>query len=125
MTDHPLRVLVVDDEKNIADSLAQIFRSQGFDSRAAYDGSAALTAAQTFSPEVLITDVVMPGLSGWEVALEYSRLLPTCRVILFSGHSEMHGFEEPVSMGDFEVYTKPVPPRVFISRLNAESELLQ
>jgi DNA-binding response OmpR family regulator len=124
MTDHPLRVLVVDDERNIADTLAQIFQLQGFDSRAAYDGSAALIAAQTFAPEVLITDVVMPGMSGWDVAMEYARLLPTCRVILFSGYVEMNGSADAENIGNVEVYTKPVPPRVFISRLRAESELL-
>jgi DNA-binding response OmpR family regulator len=124
MSDHPLRVLVVDDERNIADTLSQILQAQGFDSRAAYDGSAALIAAQTFAPEVLITDVVMPGLSGWDVAMEYSRLLPDCRVILFSGDAEMDECPEQEIASDFEVYTKPVPPRVFISRLKAESELL-
>lgn len=124
--DHPLRVLVVDDERNIADSLAQIFRLRGFDSRAAYDGDAAVAAARTFGPDVLITDVVMPGLNGWQVAREYSHLLPGCRVILFSGQAEIL---DPHEMGsgehDFEVYTKPVSPGIFLTRLNAESELLR
>ena len=122
--DHPLRVLVVDDEKNIADTLNQIFRAQGFDSRVAYDGSAALAEARTFAPEVLITDVLMPGMSGWDVALAYSKLLPECRVILFSGQNEMDEGDDGVHHSDYEVYTKPVPPPVFISRLRAESELL-
>lgn len=127
MSDHPLRVLVVDDERTIADSLAQIFRSEGFDSHAVYDGDSAVTEASTFVPNVVITDIVMPGLNGWEVALAYSRLLPACRLILFSGHAEILGLPDRAGDASFryEVYTKPVHPKVFLGRLQIEQELLR
>jgi len=126
MADHPLRVLVVDDEKLIADSLAQIFRTRGFDSRAAYNGRSAVEAACTFVPDVLITDVVMPGMSGWDVALEYSHVLPACRVILFSGQADTADLRDQAGAlaFEYEVYTKPVPPQIFINRLQIEAELL-
>ncbi len=126
MSNHPLRVLVVDDEQNIADTLAQIFRMEGYESFAAYNGTAALEAAATFVPDVLIADVVMPGMTGWEVAKRYAVLLPSCRVILFSGHADITAVEEKIGSlaARCDVYTKPVSPRVFLDRLRAEAELL-
>ena len=125
MSSHPLRVLVVDDERIIADTLTEIFRSQGFDCRAAYDGTAALTAAMNFVPDVLITDIVMPGMDGWEVAERYASLLPACRVILFSGHADPSELEERADRmpQSCEVYPKPISPQIFIERLQMESRM--
>lgn len=127
VSSHKLRVLVVDDERMIADTLVQIFASQGFESRAAYDGFEALAQAVSFAPDVLITDIVMPGIDGWQLAEQYGRLLPACRVMLFSGHADLIDLEERADLMDraCEVYTKPVSPRVFLDRLQIESQLLR
>jgi CheY-like chemotaxis protein len=67
--DRPLRVLVVDDVKDIADSQAMLLGLWGgFEVRVAYHGPAALEAARTWRPDVVLLDISMPGMSGYEVA---------------------------------------------------------
>jgi CheY-like chemotaxis protein len=62
------RILVVDDNKDAAKSLAMVLRLDGHEVRTAHNGSAALTIAETESPEVIFLDIGMPGLDGYEVA---------------------------------------------------------
>lgn len=73
-----LRVLVVDDNRDSADSLALLLGSYGHEARAAYDGTSALQLAQSFRPEVVLQDVGMPGMDGYEVARKL-RGLPETR----------------------------------------------
>jgi signal transduction histidine kinase len=63
-----LRILVVDDNRESADTLSLLLQLVGHEVRVAYDGSAALAAARTFQPQVLLQDIQMPGMSGFEVA---------------------------------------------------------
>jgi DNA-binding NtrC family response regulator len=76
---------IVDDENVIASTLELILSSQGFDARYFVDPVDALNAAQFVSPDLLITDVVMPKMSGIELAIEIRRLCPNCKVLLSSG----------------------------------------
>jgi DNA-binding response OmpR family regulator len=64
----PLRVLVADDERDTADSLFRILYHEGHEVRAAYDGAEALQMAREFHPDVVILDIGMPQLSGYDVA---------------------------------------------------------
>jgi CheY-like chemotaxis protein len=84
----PRRVLIVDDERLIADTLALILTRHGFETTAVYSGEAAVEAAATVQPDVVITDVIMDGMNGIEVATRLCALHPGCRVILFSGQLE-------------------------------------
>ena len=79
-----LRILIVDDEEIIADSLANILKDKGFAPTAAYNGEHALELATTVEPDVVLSDVVMPGISGVELALRLIGLFPSCRVVLYS-----------------------------------------
>jgi len=63
-----LRILVVDDDKNAADSLCFLLKVWGFDARVAYNGEEALTAAQAYSPDCLLSDIEMPGIDGYRLA---------------------------------------------------------
>ncbi|HTC58256.1 MAG TPA: response regulator [Candidatus Sulfotelmatobacter sp.] len=113
------RVLVVDDENIIADSLALILKRSGFEAEAVYSGEMAIETARDLRPDVLICDVILRGITGVEAAIHIARILPTCRVILFSGqagtsdllqraHSEGH---------KFEMIPKPVHPQVLLTLL--------
>jgi PAS domain S-box-containing protein len=63
-----LRILVVDDERAMADTLAELLEDDGHETRAVYDGQAALVEARTFDPEVVLLDIGLPDLEGYEVA---------------------------------------------------------
>jgi CheY-like chemotaxis protein len=63
-------VLVVDDNKDLADNLCMLVRLWGFECRAAYEGAAGLQAACDFQPDCLLLDIAMPGLDGYMLARE-------------------------------------------------------
>ena len=104
--------LVVDDEKVIADTLVAILNSFGFAATAAYDGQSALEQAGLVPPAVVITDVVMQGMSGIELAIALKKVLPECRTILFSGQAATVDLLAEARMcgHDFSVLTKPIHP---------------
>src|ERR1700734_3096533 len=80
-------VLVVDDESAIADTVAEILSRSGYAARTAYDAEEALETALMTPPEMLITDVVLPGMSGIELAIKMRRMFPDCKTLLFSGQA--------------------------------------
>jgi CheY-like chemotaxis protein len=67
-TGHPLRVLIVDDNRDTAMGLSLLMRVLGHESRMAYDGLSAVEAAKQYRPNVVLLDIGLPGLTGYEVA---------------------------------------------------------
>ena len=112
--------LVVDDEHVIADTLVAILRGQGFLPFAAYDGETALELSREILPELLISDVMMPGMNGVELAIELTRELPDCRVLLFSGTAATVGVLKAAheSGHDFTVLPKPVHPTDLLAHIS-------
>ena len=68
MTGSDVHVLVVDDNRDAADSLCMLLRHWGYDCRAAYDGAAGLQAACDYRPNCMLLDIAMPGLDGYTLA---------------------------------------------------------
>ncbi len=81
------KVLVVDDERVIADTLAMILNQSGFEARAVYSGEKAVELAASFTPDMLITDVIMADLNGIDAAIMIRALLPRIKILLFSGQA--------------------------------------
>ncbi len=89
------RVLIVDDESIIADTLGLIFSKNGFDTQVAYTADDALERAQTFTPDLLVCDINMPVRSGLELMADFSREFPDCRVLVLTGyHSNLTSVAE-------------------------------
>jgi DNA-binding NtrC family response regulator len=102
---------VVDDERLIADTLTAVLRQSGFAATAAYGGSSALDLAAITPPQLLITDINMPGMSGIQLALAIVHAIPTCNVLLFSGHGTHIDLIEARRAGyNFPLLAKPVHP---------------
>ena len=80
------RILVVDDEHLVADTLSLILRKCGFEARPAYSTDEALRCAPEFQPHLLICDITMPDRDGIELMDEMGRLLPECRVLVLTGY---------------------------------------
>jgi DNA-binding NtrC family response regulator len=117
------RIFVVDDERIIADSLATILNSSGYETSAFYDAESALLACELGNPDCLITDVVMPGMSGIDLAVEIKDRFPACRVLLFSGQAATADLLATVrGRGhDFNVLPKPVHPKDLLARLEMDT----
>ena len=127
MTSQPakLRVLVVDDERIIADSLANILKHTGFESESAYCGERAVAMARTFKPHILISDVMMHPMNGVETARRIAEHLPVCRVILMSGAPESADLLHNSWVGDqeFEVFEKSTHVRELLESLGPPVEV--
>jgi DNA-binding response OmpR family regulator len=115
------RIFVVDDEPIIATTLGLILKQQGFDVTTFTDPLQALQAIQTKAPNLVISDVVMPGLSGVELAIGIRETCPDCAVLLFSGQIATGSILEGArGRGyDFEVLTKPVLPAEMLGRVRS------
>ena len=113
------RILVVDDEPTIVQIVCMVLGSAGFDAVGVNSGDEAIAKAATFSPDVLLSDVMMPGMSGFETALEVKKLCPGCRLLFFSGRIDGAVMGEGLrTLGHhFELLPKPVQPDVLLEKI--------
>lgn len=120
-------VLVVDDESVIADTLAEILSRSGYRGIAVYDGDSALETSLLTPPEMLITDVVLPGMTGIELALKMRRIFPECKIILFSGQASTADLLATARADGhhFTLLNKPLHPRDLLVRVSEELKPLQ
>lgn len=104
-------VLVVDDDRLVADTLTIIFNRAGFCALTAYDAAEALDIARAIQPDILVSDVDMPRMTGVELAMTLLQIIPECRILLFSGHATLADLAIARAAGhDFPLLTKPVHP---------------
>src|SRR6202050_5454623 len=113
------KILVADDERVIADTLAMILNQSGFDARAVYSRETALATAATFEPDMLISDVIMADLNGIDAAIRIRSVLPKIKILLFSGQAATADLLEKARAEgyEFEILAKPVHPQDLLSRL--------
>jgi DNA-binding response OmpR family regulator len=112
-------VFVVDDQPVIASTLAAILQMHGFSAKFFTSPLEALAAARAKSPDLLISDVEMPGLSGIELAIQMKAQYPTCKILLFSGRpSGLDMLDTARARGhNFDLLLKPVHPRELLSAI--------
>jgi DNA-binding response OmpR family regulator len=114
-------VLIVDDENLIADTLAAILSQSGFASMVAYDGESALDIARVIPPQLLITDVSMPGMNGIDLAVGMKQLVPDCKVLLFTGQAATVDLlaDARYSAYNFTLLAKPLHPRKLLAHISS------
>jgi DNA-binding NtrC family response regulator len=112
-------VFVVDDEAVIAQTLAIILNHAGFRAIAFDDPAKAIAACAESSPDLLISDVMMPGMTGVELAIHFRKAQPDCRVLLFSGQAAtVNLLAQARDQGyDFDLLAKPVHPADLLAKL--------
>ena len=119
MADIDRVVFVIDDEAVIAQTLAIILNQAGFQASAFDHPDKAIAARAKHPPDLLISDVMMPGMTGIELAIHFRKADPRCKVLLFSGQAATadllkkareHGY-------DFDLLSKPVHPADLLAKL--------
>ncbi|MGD0888342.1 MAG: response regulator [Acidobacteriaceae bacterium] len=113
------KVLVADDEQVIANTLAIILNQAGFEACAVYSGEAAIEALDSFQPDMLISDVIMTGITGIEAAIATRQKRPNCKILLFSGQAATADLLEKARLHghEFEILAKPVHPTDLLAKL--------
>lgn len=121
MSDVPqtYRVLVVDDDVRIADSLVRILTATGHQAVAAYSAEAAMKLAEKLQPEAMVSDVIMGPVSGIELTNHIREHYPDCRVLLFSGYASGKTFTDAfLARGsNVQFLPKPVHPNLILDFL--------
>jgi DNA-binding response OmpR family regulator len=113
-------VLIVDDEAVIADTRAMILELSGISAMVAYDGKTALEIAHTAPPDLLLTDVSMPGMNGVDLATAIRKLFPNCSILLFSGQvpsADLLNAARDAGQ-EFTILTKPLHPTELLARIS-------
>jgi CheY-like chemotaxis protein len=112
-------VFVVDDEPVIASTLAAILKLHGYSATFFTSPLEAFAAAQLRAPDLLISDVAMPGISGIDLAILMKTQYPKCKVLLFSGQAETADWLGAAREEghDFQLLSKPVHPSAMLAKI--------
>lgn len=107
------RVLVVDDDRLVADTLCLIFRANGFESEARYSAATGFAYAQSYAPSLMLCDVVMPEESGLQLAQRVRRAMPATKLLLLTAYpstaTEVHDPAE-AQRKPLKLLSKPCRP---------------
>jgi CheY-like chemotaxis protein len=118
-----IKILVVDDERPIVDSLKEIIADAGYEVLCAYSGEEAVSKIHASCPNLLLSDVLMPQMNGFELALQVKRTCPDCRLLLFSGQAAtaqlaQNYVQSFTRLGyRFDLLPKPIHPEVLLKKL--------
>lgn len=114
-----LRVLVVDDERLIAETVAAILNVNGFEAVEAFNGEDALEAAHKLQPEIVLSDVLMPKMSGVELGIRIRQEFPETKIFLFSGQAATSELMRKAQADGYaiELFPKPIHPEDLIAKL--------
>ncbi len=117
---HRPTLLVVDDEVVIAETLAKILHHHGYAVVTAYDAEDAIQAALLKPPDLIVSDIMLPGMNGIELAAAIRRIFPACKVILSSGkHHGRNLLETAFSAGNHFIFLqKPVLPELLLAHIS-------
>jgi DNA-binding NtrC family response regulator len=117
-----VRVLLVDDEVDFAETLAERLETRGFAVATAPSGEDALAKLRDSTFDVIVLDVVMPGLGGMETLREIKRLQPLVEVIMLTGHATVETAIEGMKHGAFDYLMKPTDTPDLVAKISAAGQ---
>ncbi|MBS2939482.1 response regulator transcription factor [Nocardioides sp. J2M5] len=112
------RVLVVEDEESYSDALAYMLRKEGYEVAIAADGTTALTEFDRFGPDIVLLDLMLPGVPGTEVCRQI-RQTSSVPVIMVSAKDDEVDKVVGLELGADDYVTKPYSPRELVARIRA------
>lgn len=115
------QVLIVDDDRKLADALSLVLGQRGYDTRVAYSGPEAIQTALTSPPDYIVMDIIMNGIDGVDAAIAICEILPECRILLMSGAEDaMQRLDKGSVRGHhFELLRKPVLADCLLDKLQS------
>lgn len=112
-----INVLLVDDEKDFVESLAQRLELRGFNVKTAFDGPGAIDKIKEHNFDVIILDVQMPGLSGIDTFKEIKKIEQISQIIMLTGHATVETAIEGMKIGAFDYLMKPTDTKELINKI--------
>lgn len=125
METHEWNILLVDDEIEFVRALAERLELRGIATRVAYDGETALKAVAENEPEIMVLDVMMPGLKGLDVLQRVKEEHPAVQVILLTGQGKTRDGIEGMRFGAFAYLMKPLDLEELIRTLHEAKQASQ
>jgi two-component system response regulator AtoC len=124
-----IRLLVVDDEESIRKLCMTVGEGLGFACMEAESGDAALALLEEHPAHVVLTDLVMPNMSGLEFLEKVKKLLPRCEIAVMTGHSSVETAVQAMKLGAYDYISKPFSPleelRLFLRRMAEKIRLVE
>ncbi len=118
------RILIIDDESSIHNVLSAYLTAEGYEFKSAYDGPEGLEIARSFKPDIIVLDVMLPGMDGIELLAKLRRE-SNVYVIMLTARSEETDKIVGLSVGADDYLTKPFSPRELVARIKAALRRLQ
>lgn len=112
------KILIVDDDTNICELLRLYIEKEGFEAAISNDGESALKKFDSFSPDLMLLDIMLPGLDGWQVCREI-RKKSSCPIIMLTAKGEVFDKVLGLELGADDYVVKPFELEVLLSRIRA------
>ena len=112
------RILIVDDEKHIAELISLYLMKEGYETREVYDGRKAMEEYYAFSPELILLDIMLPGIDGYQICSEI-RKKSNVPIIMLTARSDTFDKVLGLEMGADDYIVKPFDPKELIARVKA------
>jgi len=113
----PIKILVIDDDSAVTDLLSLLLRSQGFDVAATNNSTDGLSLIRENSPDVVVLDLMMPEMDGWQIC-KAVREFSQVPIIILSALNDPSMIASVLDAGADDYLTKPTPSRVLIAHIN-------
>lgn len=112
------KILIVDDDKNICELLRLYIEKEGFETSLAHDGKKALSQFGNFNPDLVLLDIMLPELDGWQVCREI-RKTSNCPIIMLTAKGEVFDKVLGLELGADDYVVKPFESKEVVARINA------
>jgi len=113
----PIRVLLVDDEEQFVETLAERLQMREFDVRTAHTGEEALVSLKEEETDVVVLDVLMPGKDGIETLREIKKQSPMTEVMMLTGHATMDSAIQGLKFGAYDYLMKPTETEDLVAKI--------
>ncbi len=117
------KVLLVDDEKDFVEVLAERLEHRGFEVRQAFNGEEAINLLNQQDVDVVILDVLMPGKDGVQTLSEIKQLKPLTEVIMLTGHGTIETAIQGMKFGAYDYLMKPTDTEDLVTKINKACKL--